>query len=83
MDQEEGRKLFVPSTKHRNRIHSLPMPLQRKGREELQEEGTVRSGAEFAGRWQLHQDLAGQAEEGEGERQKKQEDRGGEDQSLC
>ncbi len=40
MDQEEGRKLFVPSTIHRNRIHSLPLPVQRKGREELQEEGT-------------------------------------------
>jgi hypothetical protein len=30
-----------------------------------------------------NQDLAGQAEEGEGECKKKQEDRGGEDQSLC
>jgi hypothetical protein len=25
---------------HRNRIHSLPLPVQREGREELQEEGT-------------------------------------------
>jgi hypothetical protein len=39
MDQEEGRKLFVPSNIHRNRIYSLPLPVQRKGREELQEEG--------------------------------------------
>ncbi len=42
MYQEEGRKLFVPSTIHRNRIHSLPLPVQRKGREELHEEGTDR-----------------------------------------
>jgi hypothetical protein len=40
MDQEDSRKLFVPSTIHRNRIHSLPLPVQRKSREELQEEGT-------------------------------------------
>jgi hypothetical protein len=40
MDQEEDRKLCVLSTMHRNRIHSLPLPVQSEAREELQEEGT-------------------------------------------
>jgi hypothetical protein len=42
MDREEGRKLCVPRTMDRKRIHNLPLPMQRGGREELQEEGRDR-----------------------------------------